>query len=99
MMLGTLLFCLAISFIMTTMLAQLFPDGRFPLATLLLVIVAGTAGAWVGNQYLEGSLVTGALLGATVISAALLVLFHRLGLLVADLPPTESREEGEQEQL
>jgi hypothetical protein len=97
-MLGTLLFCLVISFIMTTMLSQLFPDGRFPLVTFLVVVVAGTGGAWIGNLYLQGSLVTGALLGASIISTLLLVIFHRTGLFVAEPWLVEPNEEPEQEQ-
>ena len=96
-MLPTLLFSLAISFIMTAMLAQLFPDGRFPVPTLLLVMLAGAAGAWFGNLYLGSSILTGGLLGAGLTSGLLLFLLHRLGILVAEPWPVENKEDALEE--
>jgi hypothetical protein len=96
-MLPTLLFSLAISFIMTTMLAQLFPDGRFPFPTLLLVMLAGAAGAWFGNLYLGSSILTGGLLGAGLTSSLLLFLLHRLGILVAEPWPVEKKQDAPEE--
>ncbi|MBA3531568.1 MAG: hypothetical protein H0T73_06550 [Ardenticatenales bacterium] len=84
-MLWSMLGFLAASFIMTTMLSQLFPDDRFSLTTILLVMLAGTAGAWAGNVYLRDSAIfTGALVGATLVSGGLLLLLHRTGLLVQE---------------
>lgn len=86
------------SFVVTGMLAQLFPDGRFPFPTILLVIVLGAVGAYAGNLYLRESIVTGALLGAGFVSGGVLLLFHRTGFLAqepwGETPPGEEGEHG-----
>ncbi|MDQ4076875.1 MAG: hypothetical protein M3220_11600 [Chloroflexota bacterium] len=85
----------AASFVMTAMIAQLFPDGRFPLLTILLVMLVSTAGAWAGDNFLsEASIFTGALVGATLTSALLFFLFHRTGILVQEPWPEENGNEG-----
>jgi hypothetical protein len=83
----------AASFIISVMLAQLFPDGRFPLSTLFLVILVSTGGAWAGNRYLgDVSIFTGAFVGAALTSGLLFLLFHRMGLLVQDPPDKQNTE-------
>ncbi len=78
------------SFIMTTMLSQLFPDGRFPLTTILLVLIVTIGGAWAGDRLLTGSSIfTGTLVGATICSGALFIIFHRTGFLAQTPWPKE----------
>ncbi len=86
----------AAAFVVTTMLSQLFPDGRFPLSTVLLVMLASIGGAWAGNRFLgEASIFTGALVGAGVTSALLFGLFHRTGLLAQEPWPDSSPPDEE----
>lgn len=95
-MLWALLGYLAASFIMTAMLAQLFPDGRFPMSTILLVFLAATLGAWAGDHYLGSmTIFTGGLVGAGLVSGGLLFILHRAGLLVQE-PWTANPEDNEE---
>jgi hypothetical protein len=82
-----------VSFIVTSMLVQLAPDGRFPLTTIFIAIIVGAAGAWAGDQYLAASTIfTGALVGAGIASGVLLLLLHQTGILVQEPEPTEASQ-------
>lgn len=86
------------AFIVTGMVSQLFPDGRFPFTTTLLVIALSTLGAGLGHRYLgESSIFTGALLGAAATSSLLLFLFHRTGLLAQTPWPTPPEGQPQEE--
>ena len=87
------------SFIVTGMLAQMFPDGRFPLSTIGLVILMSAVGAYAGHRFLsDASLITGGLVGAALTSGVLLFVFHRTGVLAQEPWPTEGSppESGEE---
>jgi hypothetical protein len=87
---------LLVSFVVTSMLVQLAPDGRFPLATIGLAIVAGAVGAWAGDKYLATSTIfTGALVGAGIASGALLLFLHQTGVLVQE-PETTATPQSEE---
>lgn len=75
---------LAISFVLTSMLSQMFPDGRFTLATLALVTLVGSAGALIGAEYFRTVVFSSPLLGAGISTALLLLFLDRTGLLVED---------------
>jgi tetrahydromethanopterin S-methyltransferase subunit E len=82
---------LLVSFVVTSMLVQLAPDGRFPLTTIFIAIIVGAVGAWAGDQYLAASTIfTGALVGAGIASGALLLLLHQTGILVQEPEAVET---------
>ena len=86
-------FCAA--FFITGMICQLFPDGRFPLSTILLVVALSTLAAYSAHSYMgSSSIFTGAFIGAGVSSSALFLLFHRTGILAQEPWPEEEQGPG-----
>ena len=84
---------LAASFIITGMINQMFPDGRFPLATILLVIVLSAIGAYLAHLYLgHNSIFTSAFIGAGISSSVLFYFFHTTGIFVQEPLPEEKEE-------
>ncbi len=86
-------FCAA--FFITGMICQLFPDGRFPLTTILLVIALSTLAAYSAHTYMgNSSIFTGAFIGAGVSSSVLFLLFDRTGVLAQEPWPEEEQGQG-----
>ncbi|MGB0388981.1 MAG: hypothetical protein ACPGWR_29515 [Ardenticatenaceae bacterium] len=87
---------LVASFIITGMTHQMFPDGRFPLMTVLLVIVLSAGGAYAGQIYLgNASVFTGAFIGAGISSSLLFYLFDQTGILAQEPRPEETQQPNE----
>ena len=83
------------AFIITGMINQLFPDGRFPLSTILFVIAISTLAAHGAHTYLgSSSIFTGAFIGAGVSCSVLFLFFDRTGLLAQEPLPQEEQEQG-----
>ena len=82
-------------FFITGMICQLFPDGRFPLSTILLVVAASTLSAYMAHLYMgSSSIFTGAFIGAGVSSGVLFLLFDRTGILAQEPWPEEEQGGG-----
>lgn len=81
-------------FILTVMVQQVFPDGRFPARTSLLVIALSALAARLTRLYFAGSTIfTPEFVGAGLTAVVLFALFHRTGWLAQDVPPTENKDD------
>lgn len=86
------------AFILTVMVQQVFPDGRFPVRTSLLVIALSALGARITRIYFADSTIfTPELVGAGLTAVVLFAIFHRTGWLAQEVPPSENKEESQQE--
>jgi hypothetical protein len=86
------------AFIFTVMIQQVFPDGRFPVRTSLLVIALSALAARITRIYFAGSTIfTPEFVGAGLTAVILFAIFHRTGWLAQELPPSNNNEESQNE--
>lgn len=86
-------------FLLTVMVQQIFPDGRFPVRTSLLVIALASLAARITRLYFAGSTIfTPELVGAGLTAVVLFAIFHRTGWLAQPLPPADPSDSQEESQ-
>jgi hypothetical protein len=80
--------------ILTVMVQQVFPDGRFPVRTSLLVIALSALAARLTRLYFAGSTIfTPEFVGAGLAAVILFAIFHRTGWLAQEVPPAENKDD------
>jgi hypothetical protein len=83
-------------FLLTVMTQQVFPDGRFPATTSILVGLLASLSALITRVYFAGATIfTPEFVGAGLVSLVLFAIFHRTGWLAQDVPPSENKEDSE----
>lgn len=81
-------------FILTVMVQQVFPDGRFSARTSLLVIALASLAARLTRLYFAGSTIfTPEFVGAGLTAVVLFAIFHRTGWLAQEVPPAENKDD------
>lgn len=84
------------AFILTVMVQQVFPDGRFPARTSILVIALSALAARLTRLYFAGSTIfTPEFVGAGLTAVILFAIFHRTGWLAQEVPPAENKDDSQ----